>query len=82
MFGTTCVRKSREYFSSVETRTVARIVSVLNLDIPDDAGRGTLAPLVRLLQDNADPQVAADATEIDGWLWGQWKTDRRTTSSV
>ncbi len=69
--------------ANLDGHTMANVVSwVLNLDIPDDAGRGTLAPLVRLLRDNSDPQIAIEASEVDGWLWGQWKTDRRTTSSV
>jgi type IV secretion system protein VirD4 len=69
--------------ANLDGHTMANVVGwVLNLDIPDEAGRGTLAPLVRLLRDSADPRVAAEAAEIDGWLWGQWKTDGRTTSSV
>jgi len=55
---------------------------VLELDRPGDAGGGTLAPLVRLLTDHADPAVAGAAREVQGWLHGQWKTDDRTTSNV
>lgn len=55
---------------------------VLELDRPGDAGGGTLAPLVRLLTDHADPAVAGTAREVQGWLHGQWKTDERTTSNV
>jgi type IV secretion system protein VirD4 len=57
---------------------------VLDLDRPDDSGNsaGTLAPLVRLLTDFDDPQVALSAKQVQGWLHGQWNTDPRTTSSV
>lgn len=56
---------------------------VLELDRPNGEGEnGTLAPLVRLLTDNEDEQVAAEARQVQGWLQGQWKTDPRTTSSV
>jgi type IV secretion system protein VirD4 len=56
---------------------------VLDLDRPGDTnGPGTLAPLVRLLTDHTDPQVAVAAKQVQGWLHGQWNTDPRTTSSV
>lgn len=56
---------------------------VLDLDRPGDAdGPGTLAPLVRLLTEHADPQTALSAKQVQGWLHGQWSTDPRTTSSV
>lgn len=56
---------------------------VLDLDRPGDAaGPGTLAPLVRLLTDHADANVAIAAKQVQGWLHGQWNTDPRTTSSV
>ncbi len=54
---------------------------VLELDRPGDE-RNTLAPLVRLLSDDADPEVSAAAREVGGWLHGQWKTDERTLSNV
>jgi type IV secretion system protein VirD4 len=41
---------------------------VLELDRPGDAGGGTLAPLVRLLTDHADPAVSGAAREVQGWL--------------
>ena len=49
---------------------------------PSDDEPGTLAPLVRLLTDNDDPDIAFDAKVVQGWLHGQWGTDPRTTSSV
>lgn len=56
---------------------------VLDLDRPGDTdSAGTLAPLVRLLADHDDPQVALSAKQVRGWLHGQWNTDPRTTSSV
>ncbi len=69
--------------ANIDGHTMANVVTwVLNLDIPDEDGRGTLAPLVRLLRDSPDKRVALEAAEIDGWLQGQWKTDPKTTSSV
>ena len=56
---------------------------VLDLDRPgENDGPGTLAPLVRLLTDHDDPQIALSAKQVQGWLHGQWNTDPRTTSSV
>lgn len=55
---------------------------VLDLDRPSDDVSGTLAPLVRLLTDNPDPNVGIAARQVQGWLHGQWGTDPRTTSSV
>lgn len=55
---------------------------VLDLDRPGDGNGGTLAPLVRLLTDHDDPQIALAATQVQGWLHGQWNSDPRTTSSV
>lgn len=69
--------------ANLDGHTMVNVVSwVLNLDMPGEDGQGTLAPLVRMLRDHQDPQVAAEAAEVDGWLHGQWKTDPRTTSSV
>lgn len=61
---------------------------VLDLDRPDNTsnggagGGGQLAPLIRLLTDDEDPQTASIARQVQGWLHGQWNTDPRTTSSV
>lgn len=56
---------------------------VLDLDRPgDSASGGRLAPLVRLLTDDENPQTALTAKQVQGWLHGQWNTDPRTTSSV
>ena len=55
---------------------------VMEFDRPDGDRSGTLAPLVRLLTDNADPVVAASARKVQGWLHGHWATDPRTLASV
>lgn len=70
--------------ANTDGHTMRHVVRwVLDLDRPGDAaGPGTLAPLVRLLTDQADPQVALAAKQVQGWLHGQWNTDPRTTSSV
>jgi type IV secretion system protein VirD4 len=67
-------------------RSMADVVKwVLDLDRPGDnpgAGGDQLAPLVRLLTDDENPQTALTAKQVQGWLHGQWNTDPRTTSSV
>ena len=70
--------------ANTDGHTMRHVVRwVLDLDRPGDAaGAGTLAPLVRLLTDDADPQLAIAAKQVQGWLHGQWSTDPRTTSSV
>jgi type IV secretion system protein VirD4 len=70
--------------ANTDAHTMRHVVRwVLDLDRPGDtASPGTLAPLVRLLTDHADPQVAIAAKQVQGWLHGQWNTDPRTTSSV
>jgi len=69
--------------ANIKNHSMRNVVKwVLELDRPGDAGGGTLAPLVRLLTDHADPAVAGAAREVQGWLHGQWKTDDRTTSNV
>ena len=55
---------------------------VLELDRPGEEGGGTLSPLVRLLTDDANEDVARTAKQVQGWLHGQWGTDPRTTSSI
>jgi type IV secretion system protein VirD4 len=69
--------------ANTDGHTMRHVVRwVLDLDRPGDASGGTLAPLVRLLTDHDDPQVALAATQVQGWLHGQWSSDPRTTSSV
>ena len=70
--------------ANTDGHTMRHVVRwVLDLDRPGDAaGPGTLAPLVRLLTDHADAQIAFAAKQVQGWLHGQWNTDPRTTSSV
>ena len=69
--------------ANTEGQTMANVVRwVLELDRPAPDKAGTLSPLVRLLADNTDSQVAMDARQVQGWLTGQWSTDPRTTSSV
>jgi type IV secretion system protein VirD4 len=69
--------------ANTDGHTMRHVVRwVLDLDRPGDASGGTLAPLVRLLTDHADPQIAIAAKQVQGWLHGQWNTDPRTTSSV
>lgn len=55
---------------------------VVEMDRPSDDDPGTLAPLVRLLTDDDDEMIAADARQVQGWLHGQWGTDPRTSSSI
>jgi type IV secretion system protein VirD4 len=69
--------------ANTDGHTMRHVVRwVLDLDRPGDASGGTLAPLVRLLTDHDDPQVALAANQVQGWLHGQWSSDPRTTSSV
>ncbi len=69
--------------ANTDGHTMRHVVRwVLDLDRPGDGSGGTLAPLVRLLTDHDDPQVAFAATQVQGWLHGQWSSDPRTTSSV
>jgi type IV secretion system protein VirD4 len=69
--------------ANTDGHTMRHVVRwVLDLDRPGDGSGGTLAPLVRLLTDHDDPQVALAATQVQGWLHGQWSSDPRTTSSV
>jgi type IV secretion system protein VirD4 len=69
--------------ANTEGQSMRNVVKwVLDLDRPGDDRASTLAPLVRLLTDHADPGVALAATQVQGWLHGQWSTDPRTTSSV
>lgn len=69
--------------ANTDGHTMRHVVRwVLDLDRPGDGTGGTLAPLVRLLTDHDDPQVAIAARQVQGWLHGQWNTDPRTTSSV
>ena len=69
--------------ANADGHTMRHIVRwVLDLDRPGYASGGTLAPLIRLLTDHNDPQVALAATQVQGWLHGQWSSDPRTTSSV
>jgi type IV secretion system protein VirD4 len=55
---------------------------VLEFDRPGNDRPSTFAPLVRLLTDHADLAIALPAKQVQGWLYGQWSTDPRTTSSV
>jgi type IV secretion system protein VirD4 len=69
--------------ANTEGHSMRHVVKwVLELDRPTGDSGGTLAPLVRLLTDHADPPVALAARQVQGWLHGQWGTDPRTTSSV
>lgn len=69
--------------ANTENHSMRHVVTwVLELDRPGEGDGGTLAPLVRLLTDHADPAVAEAARTVQGWLHGQWKTDDRTTSNV
>jgi type IV secretion system protein VirD4 len=69
--------------ANTEGQSMSSVVKwILDLDRPGDDRASTLAPLVRLLTDHADPGVALAAKQIQGWLHGQWSTDPRTTSSV
>lgn len=69
--------------ANTEGHTMRNVVRwVLELDRPQGDAGGTLAPLVRLLTDHADPATALAARQVQGWLHGQWSTDPRTTSSV
>lgn len=69
--------------ANTKGHTMRNVVKwVLELDRPADDSGGTLAPLVRLLTDHADPAVSLAARQVQGWLHGQWGTDPRTTSSV
>ncbi len=69
--------------ANTEGHTMGNVVRwVLELDRPQGDAGGTLAPLVRLLTDHADPATALAARQVQGWLHGQWSTDPRTTSSV
>jgi type IV secretion system protein VirD4 len=69
--------------ANTEGQSMRSVVKwVLDLDRPGDDRANTLAPLVRLLTDHADPGVALAAKQVQGWLHGQWGTDPRTTSSV
>lgn len=69
--------------ANTKGHTMRHVVKwVLELDRPGDNSGGTLAPLVRLLTDHADPAVSVAARQVQGWLHGQWGTDPRTTSSV
>lgn len=69
--------------ANTEGHDVGHVVRwVLELDRPQGDSGGTLAPLVRLLTDHADPAIALAARQVQGWLHGQWSTDPRTTSSV
>lgn len=69
--------------ANTDGHTMRHVVRwVLDLDRPGDGSGGTLAPLVRLLTDHDDPQVALAATQVQGWLHGQWSSDPRTISSV
>jgi len=69
--------------ANIEGHSMRNVVKwVLDLDRPAGDDNGTLAPLVRLLTDHAEPAVALSARQVQGWLHGQWKTDSRTTSSV
>ena len=69
--------------ANTDGHTMRHVVRwVLDLDRPGDDNGGTLAPLVRLLTDHDDPQVALAAKQVQGWLHGQWSSDPRTTSSV
>lgn len=69
--------------ANTEGRSMRNVVKwVMDLDRPRDDRPSTLAPLVRLLTDHSDPQIALAAKQVQGWLQGQWSTDPRTTSSV
>lgn len=69
--------------ANTEAHSMRNVVRwVLDLDRPSDDSGGTLAPLVRLLTDHADPAISLTAKQVQGWLHGQWATDPRTTSSV
>jgi type IV secretion system protein VirD4 len=69
--------------ANTEGHTMRNVVRwVLELDRPQGESGGTLAPLVRLLTDHADPATALAARQVHGWLHGQWSSDPRTTSSV
>ncbi|MDQ3690882.1 MAG: type IV secretory system conjugative DNA transfer family protein, partial [Chloroflexota bacterium] len=69
--------------ANTEGHSMRNVVKwVLDLDRPGGDSASTLAPLVRLLTDHADPAVALAARQVQGWLHGQWSTDPRTTSSV
>jgi type IV secretion system protein VirD4 len=69
--------------ANTEGHTMSNVVRwVLELDRPQAADGGTLAPMVRLLTDHPEPTKALAAKQVQGWLHGQWSTDPRTTSSV
>jgi len=69
--------------ANTEGHTMRHVVRwVLELDRPSDDSGGTLAPVVRLLTDHTDENIALAAHQVQGWLHGQWNTDPRTTSSV
>jgi type IV secretion system protein VirD4 len=69
--------------ANTEGQSMRSVVKwVLEFDRPGNDRPSTLAPLVRLLTDHADPAIALPAKQVQGWLYGQWSTDPRTTSSV
>jgi type IV secretion system protein VirD4 len=69
--------------ANTEGQSMRSVVKwVLEFDRPGDDRPSTLAPLVRLLTDHPDPAIALPAKQVQGWLYGQWSTDPRTTSSV
>jgi len=69
--------------ANTEGQSMRSVVKwVLEFDRPGDDRPSTLAPLVRLLTDHPDPAKALPAKQVQGWLYGQWSTDPRTTSSV
>jgi type IV secretion system protein VirD4 len=69
--------------ANTEDRTFADVVRwVVSVDTPTDGVAGEVAPLLRALRSDADPQRKVVAAFVAQSLEGLWRNDHRTVSSV
>jgi len=69
--------------ANAEGRNFADVVRwVVSVDTPTDGAAGEVAPLLRALQSDADPDRQAAAAFAAQTLEGLWRNDHRTVSSV
>jgi len=69
--------------ANTDGRIFADVVRwIVSVDTPTDGAAGEVAPLLRALRSDADPQRKVVAAFVTQTLEGLWRNDHRTVSSV